>query len=69
MYDPGDSGAEERFKAISEAYEVLSDAQQRKKYDQVLATSAIHGNMPERPGCLRVGRVPVELNGGNNGAE
>lgn len=30
----GDKGAEARFKEIQEAYEVLSDAEKRKKYDQ-----------------------------------
>ena len=31
--NPGDKGAEEKFKEISEAYAVLSDPEQRKKYD------------------------------------
>jgi molecular chaperone DnaJ len=33
----GDSGAEAKFKEISEAYSVLSDAEQRKEYDQIRA--------------------------------
>lgn len=32
--NPGDKEAEQRFKEISEAYAVLSDAEKRKKYDR-----------------------------------
>jgi molecular chaperone DnaJ len=34
---PGDSKAEARFKDISEAYDVLSDKEQRKEYDAIRA--------------------------------
>ena len=32
--NPGDKGAEAKFKEINEAYEVLSDKDKRAKYDQ-----------------------------------
>ncbi len=32
--NPGDKGAEEKFKEIGEAYSVLSDAEKRSRYDQ-----------------------------------
>ena len=31
--NPGDKSAEDKFKEINEAYEVLSDADKRKRYD------------------------------------
>jgi molecular chaperone DnaJ len=36
----GDASAEAKFKEISEAYSVLSDAEQRKEYDQIRAMGA-----------------------------
>lgn len=38
--NPEDPRAEERFKEIQQAYEVLSDDKKRREYDQALHTSA-----------------------------
>lgn len=35
--NPNDASAEERFKAVSEAYDVLSDEKRRKEYDEMRA--------------------------------
>src|SRR6476661_3281411 len=33
--NPGDKAAEERFKAIAEAYDVVGDEEKRKQYDEM----------------------------------
>lgn len=41
--NPGDKGAEAKFKEVQEAYEVLSDSQKRSRYDQFGTTGAQFG--------------------------
>jgi molecular chaperone DnaJ len=46
----GDKAAEERFKEVSEAYSVLSDAEQRKQYDSVRAMASGGARFAAGPG-------------------
>ncbi|HYI62305.1 MAG TPA: molecular chaperone DnaJ [Acidimicrobiales bacterium] len=49
--NPGDSRAEERFKEVSAAYDVVGDAERRKEYDEVRAMAAAGGGFgPGGPG-------------------
>lgn len=46
--NPGDKTAEEKFKEVSTAYEVLGDASRRKNYDEFGDISLTQGFDPER---------------------
>ncbi|MCF2526643.1 molecular chaperone DnaJ [Yinghuangia soli] len=56
----GDAKAEERFKEISEAYDVLADEKRRKEYDDARALFGNGGYRPPGPGGA--GGFPFDLN-------
>ncbi len=52
--NPGDAAAEERFKEVQTAYDVLGDADKRAEYDR--GPQQFFGG----GGAQRAGRIPVE---------
>src|SRR4051812_50035514 len=67
----GDVASEEKFKEISEAYDVLSDETKRREYDEARALFGSGGFRVPRGGAGGGGGVPFDLSdlfGGGGGA-
>ena len=62
--NPGDTAAEERFKEVSAAYDVLGDEDKRKEYDQVRAMGPMAGGPGAGPGGFSFNVGDVDGMGG-----
>ncbi|PKQ10359.1 MAG: molecular chaperone DnaJ [Actinobacteria bacterium HGW-Actinobacteria-9] len=64
-HHPDTGGSEEKFKELNEAYEILSDAEKRKQYDQY--GQYFGGNVPPGAGGAGAGGWPGGVPGGWGG--